>query len=290
MLVDPFTVIAQIVNFAILVVALRYLLYDRVVTAMDEREQRIADRLESVEERAEELDSAEEELRREREELESRRHDLMDEARREADERRRELLQDARDRVDEQRRAWQRSLAAERRDARRRLQRRTADQLTSISRDALVDLADADLEERVIDVLLAELDRDEEVRDELLGNGTGTVSIEVVTAFPADRHRERIEERLRSLGVGDDVTIDFAVDSDLVMGAEIHSDGRVVAWNVTDYVARLDDALDELLEELAPDTDTDDGTDTDDDIDTDDDHEDDDGDEDAGTGSDGQDR
>src|SRR6056297_1115275 len=253
MLVDPFTVIAQIVNFAILVVALRYLLYDRVVTAMDRREQRIADRLESVEERAEELDAAEEELQRDREELEDRRDDMMDEARRDAHERRRELLKEARSEVDEQRRAWQRSLTAEQRDARRRLQRRTADQLTLISRDALADLADAGLEERVIDVVLAELDRDDEARRDLLGDGAGATSLEVVTAFPADDHHQRIEECLRSYGLDDDATIDFAVDADLVMGVEIRADGRVVAWNVADYVARLDAALDELLDELGVD-------------------------------------
>src|SRR6056297_3087290 len=92
MLVDPFTVIAQIVNFAILVVALRYLLYDRVVTAMDRREQRIADRLESVEERAEELDAAEEELQRDREDLEDGGDDWLDEAGGEAEGVRRDLL------------------------------------------------------------------------------------------------------------------------------------------------------------------------------------------------------
>jgi len=258
MLVDPFTVIAQIVNFAILVVALRYLLYDRVVTAMDQREERIAERLESVEERAEELDAEQEELRRDREELEDRRDDMMDEARRDAHERRRELLQEARHDVDEQRRAWQRSLTAEQRDTRRRLQRRTADQLTLISRDALADLADADLEERVIEMMLAELERDDEARRRLLGDGSDTTSLEVVTAFPADDHHQRIEERLRSFGLDDDATVDFAVDSDLVMGAEIRADGRVVAWNVADYVGRLDAALDELLDELDVD-DRDDG-------------------------------
>jgi hypothetical protein len=39
-LINWFTVIAQIVNFLILVVLLKYLLYDRIIKAMDERRQR----------------------------------------------------------------------------------------------------------------------------------------------------------------------------------------------------------------------------------------------------------
>ena len=42
MLIDPFTVIAQIVNFAILAFVLKHFLYDRVIDAMDRREASIA--------------------------------------------------------------------------------------------------------------------------------------------------------------------------------------------------------------------------------------------------------
>jgi hypothetical protein len=47
-LIDPFTVIAQIVNFAILAFALKRLLYDRVIQAMDAREASIAARLDDA--------------------------------------------------------------------------------------------------------------------------------------------------------------------------------------------------------------------------------------------------
>ena len=47
MLIDPFTVIAQIVNFAILAIVLKYVLYDRVIAAMDRREESIAERLDA---------------------------------------------------------------------------------------------------------------------------------------------------------------------------------------------------------------------------------------------------
>ena len=53
MLINWFTVIAQIVNFLILVVLLKYLLYNRIVRAMDERESKIQSRLKEAEEKEE---------------------------------------------------------------------------------------------------------------------------------------------------------------------------------------------------------------------------------------------
>ena len=49
MLINWFTVLAQIVNFLILVVLLKYLLYNRIIKAMDEREGKIQLRLKEAE-------------------------------------------------------------------------------------------------------------------------------------------------------------------------------------------------------------------------------------------------
>jgi F-type H+-transporting ATPase subunit b len=51
MQIDWLTVIAQIVNFLILVWLLKRFLYHPVITAMDRREQRIAERLQLAEQR-----------------------------------------------------------------------------------------------------------------------------------------------------------------------------------------------------------------------------------------------
>ena len=54
MLIDWFTVIAQIVNFLVLVYLLKRFLYKPIIKAMDGREQRIAGRLEEADKREEE--------------------------------------------------------------------------------------------------------------------------------------------------------------------------------------------------------------------------------------------
>jgi F-type H+-transporting ATPase subunit b len=49
MLIDWFTVAAQIVNFLVLVALLKHFLWGRLVRAIDEREKRIAGRLSAAE-------------------------------------------------------------------------------------------------------------------------------------------------------------------------------------------------------------------------------------------------
>ena len=56
MLFDPFTMIAQLINFVVLVVALRHFLYKPVIDAMDERENKIAQRLTDADEREHDQD------------------------------------------------------------------------------------------------------------------------------------------------------------------------------------------------------------------------------------------
>ena len=56
MLIDWFTVLAQIINFLVLVYLLKRFLYGRIIRAMDERERKIALRLEEAQGRKEEAE------------------------------------------------------------------------------------------------------------------------------------------------------------------------------------------------------------------------------------------
>ena len=150
MLLDPFTVIAQIVNFAILALALKHFLYDRVIAAMDARERAIAARFEEAEQREAEAREELDEYERSSVRLERERRDLMDDARHQADEHRQRLLDEARAEVDEERRRWQRGLLAEKDELSRELQRRAAHEVVELSRGALTSLARTELESVVL--------------------------------------------------------------------------------------------------------------------------------------------
>ena len=251
MLIDPFTVIAQIINFAILVFALKHFLYDRVISAIDQREASIADRLNAAKDLEAIARREGEQFRDERDQLERERHELLDTARAEVADQRQRLLEQAREEVDDERRRWHRGLLAEQREFRRDLQRHTIQEVIALGRLALADLADVGLEAIVVDRALDRLDNDEDVRRAIFDIGDSRPPLTVKTAFAVphpDRHR--ITERLIEMGMQPERHVRFEHDPDLILGVELLGDGTAISWNATDYVDHLTASLDELAERV----------------------------------------
>ena len=239
MLIDPFTVIAQIVNFAILAIALKYLLYDRVIGAMDEREASIATRLHDAEQRETEARAEIDDFRHRRQALEDREQELMDDARDHAEDHRRRLIEEARSDVELERLRWERALRREMAEFRHEVQRRSAEEVVDLSRRVLTDLSGTDLEHVVLDRALDRLEADPAIVAAVL-TGHRTSPVTVRTSFPVapDRQR-RIVDRLRSIGLDPDRPVVFERAPTLILGAEFQGDGTAVSWNADDYLDRL---------------------------------------------------
>lgn len=241
MLIDPFTIVAQIVNFVILAVALKYFLYDRVIAAMDEREAAIAGRLSAADEREQAAITEVAEYTRRNEAFGRERHAMLEQVHTEATENRQQLLDRSRADVAEQRRRWEGSLEAEQREFERELHRRTSEQVIELSRQALSDLADTELEAAIVRLGLEQLAGSGDVHDELFFAGAGQQPITVRTAFAlAPERQHEVTSTLGSMGAGQDRTIRFEVDPDLILGIEFRSDATSVGWNATDYLDQLD--------------------------------------------------
>lgn len=252
MLFDPFTMIAQLVNFALLVVALRHFLYRPVIAAMDEREEKIAKRLSDADEREAEAEVAADSYRRRQEELEDRSEELLESAGHAAAERRRELVEQAREDIESQRDRWLRGLSREREDLERELRRRVGAEVLDIGRRALADLADADIERRALDKALDQLGSDESARTALFGtpgDPERPATLSVRLGFPGDVDRGHLMGRLRELGLGEEQTVVVEQAPGAVLGVEFRTDGTSIEWNVGDYLDRLGLMIDELIEE-----------------------------------------
>lgn len=247
MLIDPLTVVAQVVNFLVLVVVLKYVLYDRIIAAMDARERHIAEQLAAAERAEREAQAEAASYRHERHTLAAAREHLLDQARDAAERRREELTLAAREDVDELRHRWIGTVEREQQRLLRELQERAGQQLVGISRRVLRDLADAQLEDQAVTVALRELEADGAIR-ELAERAAATGStLEVHTAFPlTDERRQELERRLARC-VGDGVPLVVAVDPALVCGLEVRAAGEAAGWSVAGYLDDLALAVDRAL-------------------------------------------
>lgn len=246
MLIDWFTIVAQLINFVILLVALKFLLFDRIVEAMNERSDRIEARRREAEEKRSEAEKEAERLQRERREFESEREGLLDEARREAESRRHELIEEARSDVDEQEQQWLEALRRKQDRLARHLQRQAGAQVVEATRRVLADLADADLEDAVVAGFVRSIERlDVEERQSVadsLASADGAALIR--TGFElSESRRESVREALRRLTGDEGPEFEWERDSEITAGIQVETEVARVGWTIDGY-------LDELLEDF----------------------------------------
>lgn len=242
MQIDWITVSAQIVNFLVLVWLLKRFLYQPVMRAMERREQRITDRLNEADERENAAEDKARQFEEKRTALDKDREDILSKAREEADRQRRQLLDEARDRVDEQRRQWQEQLEQEQNEFAETLRHRTKDAVQHIARRALHDLADAELEERIIDAFIGRLkSADDELRKAL---GRAEDPVRIRTSFDlASAVRSRLTRAVHEHIVGD-VKVDYGRNDDLLCGIELRRGDQALGWNIAAYLDEFTTRID----------------------------------------------
>lgn len=249
MLIDWFTVVAQIFNFLVLVYLLKRFLYKPVIRAMDERERRIAAGLQEAERREEE---ARQELHRYEEksrEIDSQREALTNQIRKEVDNQRKELMSAARHQVDTVRNNWYEAVEREKQAFLEDLRERTSKETCAVARRVLKDLGDAQLEQEVVRVFIERLrSLDEGERRALMDSSRQSKpEVTVTSAFqiPEERSRE-IEQVLREHITGP-IDLQFETSPDVICGVELRAHGRKIAWSVKDYLEGLETVLGEIL-------------------------------------------
>jgi F-type H+-transporting ATPase subunit b len=252
-LINWTTVIAQIVNFLILVLLLRFVLYKRIVQVIDRRQQKIASHFEAAQEKQDLADRREAELKEQQERLEEQRQQRLEDARSEAEELRKKLTDEARREVDELSRRWRDGLQRRQDAFLQRMAREVGQKACHIARRALDDLAGADLEGAIVARLaerLGELDDQQRRRlGEAIEQQDGHVT--AAAAFELDDgRRKQLADALGGL-FDREVHVDAEPDDRLICGVELRAGGQEVAWSVDGYLHGVRDALQAALEEQA---------------------------------------
>jgi F-type H+-transporting ATPase subunit b len=245
-LIEGFTVMAQIVNFLILVFLLHRFLYNPILNAMAKREKRIADDLETAERKRREAREEIENYRQKQAELDEKRQEFLQQAEKDADEKRRQLLQKAREETDEIRTRWQRAIEQEKESFLSDLRRRVSEETYRVIRGALADMADVALEERIVTVFLERLVDLPVSEREALANETAD-SWKIHSAFDLpDEQQEEIRQVVEEV-VGYNGRLTFKTNPDLIAGIELVAAGHKVAWSLDSYLDSLEEALSDLL-------------------------------------------
>jgi F-type H+-transporting ATPase subunit b len=240
MLIDWFTVAAQIVNFLVLVGLLKHFLYGPLVEAMDAREKRISAGLAEAVQKDQEAARRCEQTRADAEQLARDREQILAEARAEADRQHDALLQKARESVRLLEAKWNEDLEHQKTAMLDEIRRRAAGEILTITRRALADLACADLDECAIHAFLAKLQTIDPAR---LGDDVVLLSASDIPPVTQLQIEESLHRRF-----GDRVRLHLEHTSNLAWGLELRSNGLRIGWNSESYMESLQENLRKALE------------------------------------------
>ena len=139
MLIDPFVVIAQIINFLILVVLLKRFLYKPIAQAMEARSQRIERQLATAAAKEKDAEAEKELYRQKQQELEAQKQGWLEQAQQEVEQEKDQLTQQAQAEVNLARSQWYDNFEQDRQKFTRQLRDRLSEQVVLTSRKALSD-------------------------------------------------------------------------------------------------------------------------------------------------------
>jgi F-type H+-transporting ATPase subunit b len=248
--IDWFVFFAQIVNFLILLFLLKKFLYGRIIGAMDAREARIAATFAEAEEAREEASRSVLMCEKKLQDIQSASDEMMNKARAEAYAYRRELMDQARKEVDEIQNRWTETLRSERENFFQELRRLTGTQVYAITRRVLKDLADMDLEQRIVQILTERIEmmnREERERIRTLMTAGEKITIQSAFDIPPEA-REKLNGTLqRNIGSGIDVA--YEKSDDVMSGYELRINGYKIAWSMKDYLDTLEEKFYHVLYE-----------------------------------------
>lgn len=246
MLIDWFTVIAQIINFLILLFLLHRFLYQPILKTIDKRQDQMQVRWDAVAQAQAQADTAAAAHRQVQRELEDRREQILHVAKAEADEMRQREWQQARAELAEKRQQWEAALANEQQSLLADLQAEFGQQVIAIVRRVLCDIANADLEAQTVQAFQHKLQNlDDEQRREIAAAFAQTdqpVTVQTSYNLP-ESSQAALRQTLRDTHLLNGQAIRFERSPALLFGIRLQTAAYDLAWSADDYLQELEKTM-----------------------------------------------
>ncbi len=249
MLIDWFTVAAQLVNFLILMWLMKRFLYKPILHAIDERERRIAKELSDADQKKSGAQKEGDEFRHKNEVFDQERAALLSKATGEAQAERERLLTEAKKAADALNAKQQEALRSDEQRIYGAIRLRTQSEVFSVARKTLKDLAGADLEERIVEAFIRRLHELTGAEKDSFASAFKASPAPVVvhsTFKLSPALSASIEGTIKAM-LGANAEIQIETAPELISGIELVANGRKVAWSIAEYLTTLEDAVSEIL-------------------------------------------
>ncbi|MBB1380657.1 F0F1 ATP synthase subunit B [Shewanella sp. SR41-2] len=254
MLIDWFTVFAQVINFLVLVWLLKRFLYRPILDSIDAREKRIAAEIADTKAKRIEAELQREEFQQKNADFEQQKTTRINKLKDETEAERVRLLEAVRLESQGLRKKLQLALKNEQLNLQVAISQRAREEIFSIARKVLGDLAGTSLEASMTDIFIRRLNtlNDEEIASlqsaisPAINAAAQPILIRTAFALPTPQC-SLIEAAIKKI-LSHDIPIQFSIEPDVISGIELSIKGQKISWSINEYLSSLAKRVDELLQ------------------------------------------
>ena len=241
MKIDWFTVIAQIINFLVLMWLLKRFLYQPILSAIDEREGNIKKQLLDAESQKKEANQAKDEFYHKNETFKREKDQLMQKVTAEAKAEGNRLKEKARNEANDLKISLEKAFTEDQVTKNSTVVKRLKGEVLDIARKTLKDLSSVSLEEQTITVFIERINglkaHEKAEFSEALKGGKPVL---VQSAFALSTKQQGLVQKTVSELLKTENTFEFKTRPELITGIEILTNGYKLAWSVTDYLGTFE--------------------------------------------------
>jgi F-type H+-transporting ATPase subunit b len=260
MKINWFTVIAQVINFLILVWLLKRFLYKPILKAIDEREKKIAGQIKDADDKKAVAVKEQADFKKRNDDFDAQKKALMDKAVADANAQRDKLLEDAknaantlRDKLledaknvantlrDKLEKAEKEKLVADALES----ESKTQKQVFAITKKALKEMASSSLDEQSVNTFIKRLHalNDDEKQQFITAFKANANTILVRSAFDLPAPQQTAITDAVNETLGTKTTLQFKTSPELIGGIELTTNGYKLAWSLEEYLKALQNSI-----------------------------------------------
>jgi len=249
MKINWFTVIAQVINFLVLVWLLKKFLYKPILNAIDEREKKIAAQIKDADDKKTAAIKEQDDFKKKNEDFDQQKKVLMDKTVADANAEKDKLLETAKNDANTLRFNLEKSAKENQENQNIAIAQKTQKQVFDITRKALTDIASISLEEQSANTFIKRLNesKDDEKKqfiDAFKSNGN---AILVRSAFNLlEKQRGEINNAVDTI-LGTNTQLQFKTTPELISGIELTTNGYKLAWSFSEYLNSLEKNIAEKM-------------------------------------------
>ena len=245
MQINWFTVIAQILNFLVLVWLMKRYLYKPILNAIDDREKKIAGQLAEAKTKKDEAKAEQDEFNKKNEVFDQQKKDMMDKATSEAATQSQKLLEDAKNNAKTLQDKLEKAAKEQQADLNHQMEQKTEQEVFAITKKVLTDLADVDFEEQSVNIFIKRISGVKEDEKALfikaLHSGSGPILVKSAFDLP-EKQQTEIKVAVNKM-LGTKPSFEFKTSPALLGGIELTTPGYKLSWSIAAYVNSFEKAL-----------------------------------------------